>query len=1165
VAQTQLAKVVRHLYRLAGAPDIKNKTDGQLLRDFHSRGHEGAFTALVERHGAMVWQVCTRVLGHEQDAEDAFQATFLVLARKAKALVAYEALGGWLHGVAYRVALRARRSNGRRRAYESRGRGADSANPSTLAAWAEVQAILSEEIARLPVKYRTPFVHCIVEGQSRADAAAQLGIKEGTVWSRLCEARRRLQKRLSRRGIELGAVLAAASVAQGGPPLPPMLVATSVRLAASGAAEVAGTAPAAVGLAQGVLQSMAAAKLKLAAGVLFLTTIFGTALGSALLQAPDKKLEGSPHHALRARSNEPDPQPAARVDGHGDALPEQAIARLGTVRFNHGAGLGQLLFSPDAKTIVSAGYQLVRVWDAATGAEKGRFTLAPQFTQGTVFALPDNSTLVSLSEESGGDVVRWSDLSKLKPVRSLSLPIRRRVNSSYHNNALSPDGTLAAVHIHTPAELRVYDLSSGRELHQFPDGGKEVRTVVFAGNDHLITADKKRVIAVWEARTGKLIRSFDHGTRVDSPAVSVDGRPLASFELVDQEEQGRKPERQTVHLWDLETGQRKHSLRLTPKDHFNGVLFAPDGKVLATSSFDENYRYQIVLWDTATGHKIRALDGTGMRLAFSPDGKRLAEGEGSGGNHGKFDVWDIETGRRFSSDASRQAAANAASLSWDGGSVVTFASSSCNSWDIATGRRLSSFALPNMPYSDRSGPTPHGRHVLTFVKSGEEYQPVLWDVASQRKVFTVPSAGQRGPGPTALSSDGSLLAITHVGKENVIHIWDVRAEKEIRSLKGPASWSRLFFSGDNKTLIVAGPKITGVDIASGKELFSWRMEPLGSARQVTTMVVGGPPFDENGRIAWRALAVTPDATRIAAIHDTWWPSFAPKPDENRIAIYDLATGKILRQWNDNGQRTNLWEALAFSDDGRLLASSEGHAMNASEGHYIYLWEAATGAKLRTFSGHRGEIASLGFDGDGRRLVSASLDSTVLVWDLTGRLRDGKLPTLKLSAPEVEARWRALADRDAVSAYQAVWELTAAGQEAVAFLKERLHPVPRPDPKRVDRLVLDLASDEFATRQAAALELKKLDVLAEEALSKVLKTNPPLELRRRAESLLQTSQGPMPASEVLQAMRAVAVLEHIASQKSRQLLEVLAGGAPAAHLTREAKAAAERLRGGVNAN
>jgi hypothetical protein len=248
----------------------------------------------------------------------------------------------------------------------------------------------------------------------------------------------------------------------------------------------------------------------------------------------------------------------------------------------------------------------------------------------------------------------------------------------------------------------------------------------------------------------------------------------------------------------------------------------------------------------------------------------------------------------------------------------------------------------------------------------------------------------------------------------------------------------------------------------------------------------------------------------------------------------------------------LWEALTFSHDGRLLASSDQHS--------IHLWEAASGAKIHTFHGHQGEIASVGFDRDSRRLVSASYDTTVLCWDLTGRLRNGKLPPAPLSATELDARWRDLADGDAAKAHAAVWAMTASGEQAVHFLSKHLHPVPQPDPKRITRLISDLDSSTFTVRQAAFAELKRLDVLAEEALRRALKTDPPLELRRRLESLLQGIHAPAPPAETLQVLRAVAVVEHVARPEAERLLQHLSQGAAAAHLTREATLALARLRG-----
>src|SRR5262249_48895550 len=150
-----------------------------------------------------------RVLRHEQDAEDAFQATFLVLARNAGSIRKREALASWLHGVAYRTAMKAKRSAARGRDHEARLRAVTPPGPGPT--WDEVQAGLDEEVQQRPACFREAFVLCVLEGKSTADAAAKLGVKEGTVKSRVNRARRALQRQLDRRGIKLAALLAALS------------------------------------------------------------------------------------------------------------------------------------------------------------------------------------------------------------------------------------------------------------------------------------------------------------------------------------------------------------------------------------------------------------------------------------------------------------------------------------------------------------------------------------------------------------------------------------------------------------------------------------------------------------------------------------------------------------------------------------------------------------------------------------------------------------------------------------------------------------------------------------------------------------------------------------------------------------------------------------------
>jgi RNA polymerase sigma factor (sigma-70 family) len=268
MATAQLGTILRQIHQLAAQP-TNEWTDRQLLDEFAARRDEAAFAALITRHGPMVLRVCRRVLHHEHDAEDAFQATFLVLALHPGSIRKREALASWLHGVAYRTAMKAKRSAARRRNHEARLGRRD--RPAAVSPpWEDVQAVLDEEIQRLPDRYREAFVVCILEGKSSALAAAQLQVKPGTVWSRLARARQLLQGRLRRRGIPLAALFAvlAAAANAGRAAVPHLLASATIRgglqIAAGGSAgEVIPTHIAA--LATGVTRAMFLSKTKIAA------------------------------------------------------------------------------------------------------------------------------------------------------------------------------------------------------------------------------------------------------------------------------------------------------------------------------------------------------------------------------------------------------------------------------------------------------------------------------------------------------------------------------------------------------------------------------------------------------------------------------------------------------------------------------------------------------------------------------------------------------------------------------------------------------------------------------------------------------------------------------------------------------------------------------------
>lgn len=287
MAAGRLGKVIGHL---RGA--FEQAADASLLERFLTCSDEAAFEALVRRHGPMVLGVCRRVLGNPEDAEDAFQATFLVLAKKAASVRNRGVLSNWLYGVAHRTALHARRAVMRRRQKEACVMPPQSAGAD---AWDGLREVLDLELARLPDKYRAVLVLCDLEGKTRREAARQLGLPEGTLASRLASARRALAARLGRHGIALsGGALAMALAQYASAALPAHLVISTVKAAALVAAgQAAALATPAAALMNEVQKAMLMTKLK----VFVTSAIVLVALGASGL-------------VYRA-SGQPNPEPRA--------------------------------------------------------------------------------------------------------------------------------------------------------------------------------------------------------------------------------------------------------------------------------------------------------------------------------------------------------------------------------------------------------------------------------------------------------------------------------------------------------------------------------------------------------------------------------------------------------------------------------------------------------------------------------------------------------------------------------------------------------------------------------------------------------------------------------------------------------------------------------------
>jgi RNA polymerase sigma factor (sigma-70 family) len=426
-----------------------NLTDAQLIGFFVARRDSAAFAALVSRHGPMVMGVCRRILGNHHDAEDAFQATFIVLARKAAGIAPREMVGNWLYGVAYRAAARARSINGRRFARERPLAETDApARDRQGDLWRDVRLLIDRELNLLPANYRTAVVLCDLEGKSGKDAARQVGWAEGTLSSRLARGRKLLAKRLTRRGVTLSAGALAltlmesrvcASVPEG--------LAQSARKAAtlvSEAPDVSASRVRADLLAKGVVRNLSLARLKAVASALLAISAVGVAC--AMLpggSAGEKSPFASPAIAelSQAPASVDAAEPVAKADDepkkvdHPD-MPDGFIVKRGeyrlfagklviTVREETGRIRWQIRFS-DSSTGTTLG-------SGVAGVDKGSNWFLFPGSADVIWAYePDVKRMILIKRQSKNDfVIKHADLpSGWKAVLDLAqLPekVRKRL------------------------------------------------------------------------------------------------------------------------------------------------------------------------------------------------------------------------------------------------------------------------------------------------------------------------------------------------------------------------------------------------------------------------------------------------------------------------------------------------------------------------------------------------------------------------------------------------------------------------------------------------------------------------------------------------------------------------------------------------------------------
>jgi RNA polymerase sigma factor (sigma-70 family) len=1111
--------IMRYLYRLV-ARGGEGQGDQELLYAYRQRRDEAAFTAIVDRHGPMVLGVCRAVLQQRQDAEDAFQATFLVLTRRANAIRRGESLGSWLHSVAYRVASNALAAKLRRREVEAKVTPQATTWPSDELSWGEVRVALHSELSALPTRFRQPLILCYLEGLTQEEAAKRLGWTVPTVKGRLKRGRALLGRRLEKRSLGFAAVLGATALTGEAWTAPVSWTLTEATLQKAFHTAAAAGSTAAL-LAQSFLASFFPMKFVVVTG-LFLVTV-AVAGGLAHFGVGEKSKEQAVVAPKKASANVSQTTPP-RTDRYGDPLPDGAIARLGTKRLRHGELVQNVLFSPDGKTLFSWDSQGISVWDAATGLQLRRFGsneekrfLAIAFSEDCRFAV------VTHSNYGRGQLEVW-DAANGKMLRNFPI-------GAWQRACISPDGNTLAVRTDNskgkPVILELWDATTGEKRHQLTGHHEEIEDFVFSRDGNtIITSSHDRSIRFWNVATGQQERQLDFSSPVGHVALSADGKTLASvgvtnvtFEQPNGSATMRIPDNYAV-LWDLSTGKQIHNLKAPGSKGGQGVAgltegvmriaFTPDSKTLLSSD-----QRSIYWWNVADGKQVTehpSTTGTALGISFSPDAKTLAIASRT-----RVRIGDMTTGKEKPNLGGHEDAVNAVAVSPDGKTIATGGQDRfIRLWDAATGEERRQLGA-NEHFFQSLTFAPDGK---TLISRGYEYSEetkvCVWDVVTGKNLWRFPGTW------FALTPDGKTLLTD--GKEKSIQIWDMATGREMQH------WQAL---GLGKSALVYAD--------NGKTVSAWCDED--KMIRVWDAVTGKlmrsfPGYGFTKDFHQRAMrhAFSTDGTLAAFSGNT----------SRGLELYDLTTGKMVQELSD-ASASGFVSNLIFSPDRRTLVSGDWTPGT------IHFWELASGRHYLQFVGHEGRINNMTFSADGSLLLTASDDSTAMVWDFTGRLTG---PKKALSDKELEAHWEAFASQDAAHAQQAVRALIALGDRAVAFLGTKVKAAPSPDVARIKKLVSQLDNDDFKVREVAARELETMGDIAARELQVAVDGNVSLELKQRLQRVLKDYS----TTQRLRTVRVVQLLEYCATPASRALLERLAEGDALALLTREARVAVKRLRG-----
>ncbi len=1129
----------QHVRVLAAVHTARDSEDRELLERFVGDKDEAAFTALVERHGPTVLGVCRRALRNAHDAEDACQATFLVLARRAATVRKAASLSSWLHGVACRVAANLKRERLRRCRREREVRTPPSPDPATEVSWREVRAALDEELGRLPEALRAPLILCYLEGRTRDEAARRLNLSVGCLHGRLERGRRLLCDRLARRGLTLSAALLAAAPGEGAArvALSPTTVLFLSGAAARFAARRSVAVPANVlSLAQEALKSMYLTNLKFGlsaacAGLLL------AALGGALASV------GTAPAARETLGAEPD---NVALDADGRPLPEGAVRRLGSRKFRIEGRNKFVLPTPDGKhvlvqpkpSVTGRASQGLMLLDADTGLrvrafEDGRrvpVLLTYQAVRPAAFS-PDGKTLYAVArhkdeqqaseDEWGHDdspckrvLLVWDVATgKLKAEWPLPSGGWFPSGTSLLGANVTPDGkrvyVSGSVRMRVNADrtlggvpgLHVLDAATGERLATWDGAGHPVGMI--AGGREVVTVRRGAAISVRDAETGNEVRTFPVRGAVPDVTVSPDGKTLAAVVVLQEKDDPMACE---IRLWEAASGREVRRLTAGPKTvRYSSarVVFAADGKTLYLAGFD-----RVLRWDLSDGRELPDWPAHNGRIADLLRRPGTNELVSAGAWDGALRRWDAATGKALSATDAYVGEVAAARTPDGKGLVAVDADGRLDVWDVTTGRVTKALRTPGRKRHELLF-TPDGRHLLVAAQTGPN---TVWDLTAGKQVGEFEPPPKKDPkaddswwATLGFSPDGSRLTASKFGHGTGTWAWPER-----KILWHDVREQECCFWPDGDRLVCSG----------------WH-----GALEVRDSQTG----------AVKRTVPDSGATHVAYSHDGRRMVTAHLNGAWRVRDGD--TGEVLKEV---GGFQHAWR-VAFSPSGWLFAAAVDNS--------VWVYDTASWQEVARFDGHDGTVRAVFFGPDEATLVSASAeDGTALVWSLEPPAGRGPIDPEKL--------WADLAG-DGPAVRRAVWGAVRHPEVAVRLFREKW-PVPKNplDPGRVGKLIADLDGNAFAEREAATAELEKLGRRAEAALRKAAADSGSAEVKRRAETIL-ARWAPLTTAEYstedARELRAVWALELAGTPEARRLLAEWAEARVGNRLCEEAASAVQRSR------